>query len=238
MMKKWLAAAALSAFSVGAMAAPAYVEGRDYTRIAPAQPVASAAKIEVREFFWYNCPHCYRLQAPLEAWLAKAPADIDYKATPAVLSPRWGILAKAYFAQEALGPVDRKLHMAIFKAIHESRQDLEKPEALFQVVDAVKGKEYGAKYRAAYGSFGVQTQLGKGGKLAQSYQLQGTPTVVVDGIYAVSPSTAGSEAAMIPIVNYLTQMQRAKKAAAKPVAAPAATPAAKSAAAQPAKATK
>lgn len=221
MMKKWLAAAALGAASMGAMAAPSYVEGKDYTRLSPAMPVADASKIEVKEFFWYNCPHCYRLQAPLDAWLAKAPADIDYKAAPAVLSARWGILAKAYFAQEALGPVDRKLHAALFKAIHESKQDLEKPEALFKVVESVKGKEYGAKFQAAYNSFGVQAKLGAGAKVAQSYQLQGTPTIVVDGLYAVSPSTAGSEAAMIPIVNHLTQMQRAKKAAAKAAVKPA-----------------
>lgn len=223
-MKKWMAAAVLTTVSMGAIAAPAYVEGKHYTRIATAQPVADASKIEVKEFFWYNCGHCYRAQAPLEAWLAKAPKDIDYRLEPAVLSPRWGVLAKAYFAQQALGPVDRKLHGAIFKAIHESRQDLEKPAALFALVESVKGKDYAVKYQAAYNSFGVQTQVSKGAKVAQNYQLQGTPTVVVDGLYVVSPAMAGSETGMVSIVNYLTQMQRAKKAQAKP-ASKAASPA-------------
>lgn len=229
MMKKQFAAALLAAMSLvtsAAASAAQYVEGKHYVRLSPAQPVANPSKIEVVEFFWYACPHCYRLQAPLDAWLATAPKDIDYKPTPAVLSARWGILARAYYAQEANGPVDRKLHMAIFKAIHEGGENLEKPEALFKLVEKVKGKEYGLKFQQAYGSFGVQAKLGKGPAMARSYQISGTPTLVVDGIYAVSPATAGSEAGMVPILDYLTKMQRAKKQkenaslAPKPAAAP------------------
>lgn len=211
MIKKTLAALALSTLALTSMAA-SFVEGKDYVKLATPVAVADPSKIEVLEFFWYNCPHCYRLQAPLDAWLEKAPADVAYRAAPAVLSARWGILARAYFAQAAIGPVDRKLHAAIFKAIHEQKQDLEKPENLYKVVEAVKGKEYRNKFEAANTSFGVNMKLSQAQKMSLDYQLEGTPTVVVDGAYAVSPSTAGSEAGMMPIVDYLVKMQRAKRA--------------------------
>src|SRR5687768_6713293 len=68
-----------------------------YELLNPAQPTESGKKIEVAEFFWYACPHCYALQAPLIAWLKKKPADVEFKRVPAVLSESWLQLARTYY---------------------------------------------------------------------------------------------------------------------------------------------
>ena len=44
------------------------------------QPVsAPAGKVEVIEFFWYGCPHCYEFEPTIEAWVKKQGNNIDFK---------------------------------------------------------------------------------------------------------------------------------------------------------------
>jgi hypothetical protein len=47
----------LSLVSLGVNAQ--FIEGKDYAVISEAQPIKTGEKIEVREMFWYGCPHCY-----------------------------------------------------------------------------------------------------------------------------------------------------------------------------------
>ena len=57
----------LIVFATTARAAP--VEGTDYVELKPPQSVDSPGTVEVFEFFWYRCPHCYALEPDLEAWV-------------------------------------------------------------------------------------------------------------------------------------------------------------------------
>ena len=45
-----------------------FKEGENYVRYPRAFPVATGEKIEVREIFWYGCPHCYNLEPDLQRW--------------------------------------------------------------------------------------------------------------------------------------------------------------------------
>ncbi|MDP2133609.1 MAG: thiol:disulfide interchange protein, partial [Sulfuritalea sp.] len=50
-------------------------EGRDFRELNP--PLAPAkGKIEVTEFFWYGCPHCFDFEHVLTPWARKLPADV------------------------------------------------------------------------------------------------------------------------------------------------------------------
>jgi thiol:disulfide interchange protein DsbA len=64
--------AAVMAFSMNAMAAD-FVAGKDYTVVANPGKVEVPGKIEVREFFWYGCPHCFKLEPHMQTWLKKIP---------------------------------------------------------------------------------------------------------------------------------------------------------------------
>ena len=74
-MKKFLVsgiATALFAFSASSMAAD-FVAGKDYKVLANPGTVEVPGKIEVREFFWYGCPHCFILEPHMQTWLKKMP---------------------------------------------------------------------------------------------------------------------------------------------------------------------
>jgi len=112
-------AATLAFASAGAWAqAPA-----PYEALNPAQIPEGGGKIEVIEFFWYGCGHCYALEPAVNAWLKTLPADVVFKRIPAYPSDQWGELAKVYYTVEAMGLLD-KYHQKIFDAIHKDNVNL------------------------------------------------------------------------------------------------------------------
>jgi thiol:disulfide interchange protein DsbA len=80
--------AAVMAFSMNAMAAD-FVAGKDYTVVANPGKVEAPGKIEVREFFWYGCPHCFKLEPHMQTWLKKIPSDVYFLRTPAAMNKVW-----------------------------------------------------------------------------------------------------------------------------------------------------
>ena len=79
-----------------------YTEGVEYVEVSP-QPVDTGAKIEVREFFWYSCPHCYHLEPVLNRWRKTLSPKVEFVRTPAIFRDTWAVQARAYFAFQALG---------------------------------------------------------------------------------------------------------------------------------------
>ena len=55
------------ACSMQVMAAD-FVAGKDYTVVQNPGKVEVPGKIEVREFFWYGCGHCYSLEPYMQTW--------------------------------------------------------------------------------------------------------------------------------------------------------------------------
>lgn len=187
-------------------------KGKDYVALSIPQPVETGTKIEVREFFWYGCPHCYALEPVLNKWLKRKPSNVQFVRTPAT-APNWLTQAQAYYAFAALGATERT-HTALFNAIHQQNRPLNTEAALAEFA-----KEQGIdpeKFREAFNSFGVRTNLEKAKLLAEAYQVTSVPMVAVDGKYVTSPSMADSEEAFIKILDGLVQQSaRERSASAK-----------------------
>jgi len=166
------------------------VQGRDYMPLSPPQPTENSKKIEVIEFFWYGCIHCYHLESPLNAWLKHKPAYVEFRRVPAVLSPGWVPLTRTYYTLVALGVAD-KYHAAIFNAIHnEGRRDLvSDPDAIASWL-ATKGLDK-QKFLDAYNSFSVNGRTERAADISGAYNIEGTPTLVINGKYLIEPSMDG-----------------------------------------------
>ena len=186
--------AALLALLVGdnGWAQQSLVVGRDYTLISPAQPTDSKKKIEVIEFFWYGCPHCYHLESSLKTWLKRKPVDVEFRPVPGTFgAPAWEPLTRTYYALDAMG-LAAKYHDAIFAAIHEEK-DAGKQRAMVNdtrvIADwlASRGVDK-QKFMDAYNSFAVNNRTRRSEDMTRSYDVPGTPALAVDGKYLVSPS--------------------------------------------------
>ncbi|MFA7386808.1 MAG: thiol:disulfide interchange protein DsbA/DsbL [Thiohalobacteraceae bacterium] len=180
-------------------------EGIDYIRLAAPQPTSDASKIEVVELFWYGCPHCYQLEPMLEKWAGALPDDVALVRIPAVLNPRWDVLARAYYTAEMLGVVEQ-IHAPLFKAIHEKKQKLDDEDALaeFFVAQGVDEKQF----RETYKSFGVVSKVNRARQMTQRYGIRGVPALVIDGKYRTSASEAGSHADMLKVTDALIARER------------------------------
>lgn len=161
------------------------VPGRDYRVLDRPQPTASGNKVEVVEFFYYGCPHCSNLQGPLETWLKRKPADVEFKRQPVVFDDAWLPLTRAYYALEAMKLTD-KLHQQVFVAIHGQNLRLNNTNALFDWV-AAKGVER-QKFADTYNSFAVSARATGAKEITRKFDISGTPAIVVDGRYLTAPS--------------------------------------------------
>ena len=154
--------------------------------------------IEVIEFFWYGCPHCYRFQPYIEDWKKSLPDDVAFRYLPAVLSPRWELHAKAFFAARIMDELDR-FHPAMYTAIHEDRMRLDDMTSIGEFVSSLGIDS--ERFVATMQSFAVDTRIRRVKNLQRAYGITGTPTVVIDGRYRTSGSAAGGVANMIPVIN-------------------------------------
>lgn len=198
-------AAATVAFLPSAAQAQQPREGTEYTRLKQPQATESAGKIEVTEFFWYSCPHCNALEPGLEAWIKKLPADVVIKRVPVRFNAGMEPQQRLYYTLEALGKIDQ-LHRMVFTAIHDQHQPMNTAD---RIADwAAKQGLDKAQFTAAYNSFGVQSKVQRAAKLSENYQIDGVPTLAINGRYLTSPAQAGSNAAALQVADFLIAQAR------------------------------
>jgi thiol:disulfide interchange protein DsbA len=181
-----------------------FKQGVDYDMVAPPQPTADPAKVEVREFFWYGCPHCYHFEPDLNAWLKKKPGSVLFVRQPAIFNEHWAAHAKAFFTAEALGVLD-KVHADFYDAIQNKKQTLESEDDLAKFFSEHGVAE--ADFRKTYKSFAVDSKMRQAEDMAARYGVTGTPSIVVNGKYLVSPGKAKSFPRMIEITNALIKKE-------------------------------
>jgi len=209
-IRKAASAAMALAFVATAASAGAQglAEGTNYTRLKNAMPVETGKNIEVIEFFSYGCPHCGELEPLLQAWLKSKPADVTFRRIPVMFQPRWENLAKAYYVLEALN--EEKLSPEIFVAIHARNAPLWNEKDFLDWI-ATKGVDR-KKAEELFNSFGIVGKVNRAKQLAQSYQIQSVPTIIVDGKYATGPEKLpGGHAGIPPAIDALVQKSRAER---------------------------
>ena len=214
--------AAIKAAEEAAAKSPPPVAGTDFAEIPNGQPFDTTdGRIEIAEVFGYVCPFCAAVQPTVSAMHAKLPPDVHMVYVPAAFGSMWDNYAKAYYAAEAMGLVD-KTHDAMFRAIHidqtlKGERGMDKPEEI-----AAFYANYGAnpaQFLNSMQSFAVATKMNR----ARQYMTEafangdqmGTPAFVVAGKYRVKGKSVDD---MFRIINQLIVAERAKLAAAAPAA--------------------
>lgn len=205
-----LLAASLWFFAASLTAQEAqFVEGGHYELLSETQPVQTGDKIEVVEMFWYQCPHCYRLEPYITQWRENKPDNAELVPVPAILNERWVFGARMYYTLEALG-LDRQLHAGVFKAMHETRLPLNTVE---QFADwAVENGADRQALMAAFDSFGVENKINFATVMSRKYGISGVPAIIVDGKYRTSVSLAGSYEKLLEVIDYLVNLAAEQRA--------------------------
>jgi thiol:disulfide interchange protein DsbA len=202
-LRKALAlAASLLALSLGAAA---QAPQQPYQLLNPPQPTEGGGKIEVLEFFWYGCIHCYNLEPAVEKWEKTLPKDVQFRRVPAIFNERWALDAAIFYTFEAMGVLDKQ-HRPFFDAIHRGGLRTDNRQALAEWLQK-QGLDP-VKFEATMKSFGVQSKTRRAAQLTALYKIDGTPAMAVHGRYTVSTEQGRTQNGMFETVNYLADTVR------------------------------
>ena len=193
-----------SALPVAAFAqqqARAYQEGQDYVALDKRVPGDTAAgRVEVIEFFWYNCPHCNAFEPQLEQWAAKLPKDVTLRRMPVAFRDEFVPQQRLFYALEAMGKVE-ELHKKVFYAIHVDKRKLDTQASIGEWI-AAQGVDK-KKFDDLYNSFAVQTKATRAAKLQNDYKVSGVPALGIAGRFYTDGALAQSMSRALQITDFL-----------------------------------
>jgi thiol:disulfide interchange protein DsbA len=210
MIRRLFAALALAGTALLPLAAPAQ-QTVPFMEIDPPLPTEAAGRIEVVEFFWYECPHCYSLEPRIEAWLKSLPKDVEFRRVPAMFNQQWAHSGRVYYTLEAIGELDR-LHRPLFDAIHKGGLKITNMKQLQDWLERQKVDL--AKFNTAFRSFGVESRMKRALELTAASKIESVPQMMVNGRYLVSADSAKGD--MLLVVNALIERARKPVASAAP----------------------
>jgi thiol:disulfide interchange protein DsbA len=176
----------------------------EYRLIEP-QKAESGNRIEVIDFFWYGCPYCNELQPALEDWIKRMPGDVTLRRIPVILRDTWAPHARIYYTLELLGEVER-LHLKVYHSYHVEELHMSKPDVMEQW--AVKNGIERSRWLDAYHSPEVDARVARAQRLTKAYDVQGTPSLVVDGRFLTSSSMTPGVRDVVPVMEDLVRLAR------------------------------
>lgn len=216
-MKRRDAALALAAAGLmpAARAQGGPAEGRQYARLAQGLP-GEPGKVEVIEFFFYRCPHCYAFDPLLEAWVHQLPADVTFRRVPVGAQKMLQLHQRMFYTLQAMGALTPAVHSGIFNAFHRGGVDVEDEAAAVALVGRL-GVDT-ARFKTTFHSFAIEPKIAQGNKLAELCGVETVPALVVGGRFRTGPSQAGtpgqSEAAQgqqaLAVADFLVKLSRGK----------------------------
>ena len=186
------------------------VAGTDYQVLQARAPVeAPAGKVDVVEFFWYNCPHWNAFEPALSEWVKKLPKNVAFRRVPVAFNDSFVPQQRLFYTLESMGLLD-KLHAKVFAAIHVEKLNLSKGEAIVEWVG--KNGVDQAKFLVQYNSFGTVTKAQKGSQLQKAYNVEGVPALGIAGQFYTDGSMAGTMERALLVAQTLIEDASARRA--------------------------
>ena len=183
--------------------------GTDYYVLDKRAPVeAPAGKIEVVEFFWYNCPHCNQFEPALDAWVKNVAKDVSVRRVPVGFRDDFVPQQRLFYALEAMGLLE-KMHVKVFTAIHGEKLVLNKSDVIADWV-AKQGVDK-AKFLEQYNSFSVSTKATKATQLQNTYKVEGVPALGIAGRFYTDGTLAKNMERGLQITDFLINVVRTGK---------------------------
>lgn len=168
-------------------------------------------KIQITEFFWYGCPHCFHMEPLLVKFLKDNP-NVDFKRYPLAF-PNWKSGAAFYFAENNL-KLTSTLHDKVFKEIHDNKKDILNNKQLRE--QFLKSNNVDVKaFEDQLASFTVNMEVKKSEQVAKNYELFSAPTFIINNTYVVTPALSKSYENVINHMNIINKSLNDKSCKAK-----------------------
>lgn len=164
----------------------------------PSQTLAASVEtpkkgtILIREFFWYGCAHCGAAAPSLEeAYKALGKKyQIIVERTPIAPNRTWEVGARLYYVLSKQG-LDFKKHMSVFQEIESGKVKATDQEGM--LTWAQKNGFNITKARKEWGSKEADDYIREVNRLMDSYEIEGTPMIGINGKYLVKANEVGTK---------------------------------------------
>ena len=189
-------------------------EGQHYARLVPTQPtVGGADKIEVAEFFYYLCPHCYTFEPLIKSWTENLPANVRFVQVPAMWNKLLVLHARMHYTNEILarnGVIEDRaaFHNAVYEQIHRRNNRLSSEDAIRKLFErfGVSAEEFDRTWN----SFEVDQKMRVAQDLQLRYTIKSTPTMVVNGKFRTGAAEAGGYPKLLELMDELIARESAR----------------------------
>ncbi len=162
-------------------------------------------KVELIEFFWYECPHCFALEPVLVEWLRTLPGDVVFRHVPVGYTTRHEPAQRLYCALQIMGQAEA-LHGAIYDAIHRRYRRIDFEWQMASLVSSLGGD--GARLREVLGSPEVVAAMRRANSTVDAFEVDGVPAFGIQGRYRTSPAMAGSRERGLKVAEVLIERTR------------------------------
>lgn len=176
-----------------------------YAPVAKPVVTASAEHVEVLEFMWLGCPHCYRFEPAMLEWKKDMPAHATFVREAPPLNPSWEQHSRGFYAARVLG-LEEQFVKAMFSAIHENGDSMRKPKDIAALAATIGADE--AEFLKTMSSFAVETAIKRSVQLAVSAGINAVPSVMINGKFITSASLAGGNDGMIDVIEQMVEVEK------------------------------
>lgn len=169
-----------------------------FENIDPPQNTSVEDKVEVLEYLWLGCPHCYALEPSMETWLKTKPDYVEFVREAPPLNPSWENHSRGFYAAQLLG-MESEFVVAMFEAIHEKKKPMRDKKKIAELAATIGMDE--AKFLSTMDSFAVEGKLKRAIDLAIKSGISSVPSIIVNGKYRLSSSISGGHEGIVESIN-------------------------------------
>lgn len=187
---------------------PTYIAGTHYTEINSAVSSGTQTFTDIKLFFSYPCFPCYEFEGELDNWRANRESALQLSYVPVTWSEETRYYAQVFYAAEVLGVQDRA-HGLLFDALHSEGQTLDDQGVLARFFEGLGIPRQ--RLQSVYNSEEVLNLVEAAERENENFDIQSTPTLVVDCRYRISPNNEIGQREMIEVAQYFIDSQQAQE---------------------------
>lgn len=157
-------------------------------------------KILVQEFFFYGCPHCKRIESPLNEWILELDTSkVEFEKVPVNFGSKALQSAKHYYTAKLLGR-EVEFNKIYFSELVDKRKEVTDELAISILV---KLGEKESSVKEAINSHSVEKSVERVKELTRDYRINKVPSFIVNGNIKVNAQTANGEKNIFNILDKL-----------------------------------
>lgn len=155
-------------------------------------------KVKITEFLKFNCPHCYSFNPQLQAISTKYGDRLEITYKPMLWKSVKGDLPfeksiEAYILAERMGK-GQEMKDALFNAMFVENRDI---TSELQLGDIGKSVGLGDEFITALKNGDAKDEADANIKLSESFQVDETPTIIINGNLKVTPSMTNEDTTLM-----------------------------------------